>query len=118
MVQRDQGITPVQAAAGGWSRLLPGHEVDLLGDSATGGSLRQGEAASPARDEAGEAIKARLAQPQSQLSIQMDPDTGKMIVRLTDPQTGEVIRQLPPEEMLKLAKAIDRYLGLLVDRHS
>jgi uncharacterized FlaG/YvyC family protein len=29
-----------------------------------------------------------------------------------------VIRQIPPEEMLRLAKEIDRYLGLLVDKGS
>jgi len=34
------------------------------------------------------------------------------------PTTGEVIRQIPPEEMLKLAEAIDKYLGLFVDRQS
>jgi len=39
-------------------------------------------------------------------SIQTDPTTNEIVVRLMDGATGQVIRQIPAEEMLKMARAI------------
>ncbi|BAF69755.1 flagellar protein FlaG [Nitratiruptor sp. SB155-2] len=49
----------------------------------------------------------------SQLRIEVDKDTGKQIVKIVDQETKEVIRQLPPEALLKIAKYIDEITGLL-----
>ncbi len=48
------------------------------------------------------------------LQFSMDEDTGKTIVRVTDIQTGELIRQIPSQEMVELAKALDRMQGALL----
>jgi flagellar protein FlaG len=48
------------------------------------------------------------------LQFSMDEDTGKTIVRVTDVQTGELIRQIPSQEMVELAKALDRMQGALL----
>ena len=35
-------------------------------------------------------------------------DTGRVIIRLTDPKTGEIVREIPPEEMIKkMAKIVN-----------
>ncbi|MGI5837331.1 MAG: flagellar protein FlaG [Chloroflexota bacterium] len=63
-------------------------------------------------------VELALAAQRAKLVFEKHETTGKIVARLKDPETGEVIRQIPPEEMLKLAEAIDKYLGLLVDRQS
>jgi len=44
------------------------------------------------------------------LSISKDSETGKSIIRLIDNETREVIRQIPPENILNIARTIDQFL--------
>jgi flagellar protein FlaG len=46
----------------------------------------------------------------------MDEETGIQVVKIIDSQTKEVIRQLPPETTLKIAKYIDEITGLLFEK--
>jgi flagellar protein FlaG len=58
---------------------------------------------------------ARIVQPKaSNLDFAIDKDSGKTIVRITDRQTGEMIRQIPSEEMVDLARNLDRMQGMLM----
>jgi flagellar protein FlaG len=41
------------------------------------------------------------------LSFSVDSTTGYHVVRVTNPQTGEVVRQLPSEELLKIAQSME-----------
>lgn len=50
-----------------------------------------------------------------QLSFFVDKDTGKQGVRVIDMKTKEVIKQIPPEQMLDLTKRIKEQLGVLLD---
>lgn len=50
------------------------------------------------------------------IQFNLDDDTGKTIVKVIDLATKEVIRQFPSEEMLSIAKAIDKMKGLLVQQ--
>ena len=50
----------------------------------------------------------------SSLEFTQDPSTGKTVVRIIDAGTKQVIRQFPSEEMLVIARAIDRMQGLLL----
>ncbi|WP_374399279.1 flagellar protein FlaG [Niveibacterium sp.] len=45
------------------------------------------------------------------LQFSIDEDTGRTIVRIVDTATKEVIRQIPSEEVLAIAKALDRANG-------
>jgi flagellar protein FlaG len=47
------------------------------------------------------------------LQFRVDQGTGKMVVTVTDGETGEVIRQVPGEEALKMAQRIEDMTGLL-----
>lgn len=51
-------------------------------------------------------IQSYLADTQRELQMQVDKSTGRTIVRVVNPQTQELIRQIPSEEVLKLAAAI------------
>ena len=48
------------------------------------------------------------------LSFSLDQESDQMVVKVIDQGTKEVIRQIPSEEMLALAKALDTMKGLLV----
>ncbi|MDP3030940.1 MAG: flagellar protein FlaG [Rhodocyclaceae bacterium] len=48
------------------------------------------------------------------LNFSIDDSTGKSIVRITDGETGELIRQIPSEEMLAIADSLDKMQGLLL----
>ncbi|HUL13931.1 MAG TPA: flagellar protein FlaG [Methylococcaceae bacterium] len=47
------------------------------------------------------------------LQFSMDEDSGKIVVQIKDQETDQVIRQIPPEFMLKLAEQMDKFKGLL-----
>ena len=51
----------------------------------------------------------------SQVSFQVDEDTGRTVIRVIDPETKEVLRQIPPETMLRLMARMTQMLGELVD---
>jgi flagellar protein FlaG len=40
------------------------------------------------------------------LEFQKDPDTKRMVVKIVNLQTGEVISQIPPEYILRLAESL------------
>lgn len=42
------------------------------------------------------------------MNIGFDGELNKMIVRVTDAETNEVIRELPPEEVLDIARFLER----------
>lgn len=50
-----------------------------------------------------------------QLQFRVDQGTGEMIVTVTDAETGEVIRQVPGEEALRMAQRIEDSLSGLLD---
>jgi flagellar protein FlaG len=48
-------------------------------------------------------IQRFLSQSSLQLEFVVDEGSGRTIIRVSDPETGQTIRQIPPEEILKLA---------------
>jgi flagellar protein FlaG len=47
--------------------------------------------------------------------ILKNPDM--IVLKIMNSDTGEVVRQIPPKEAVRLAKAIDELMGLFVDKH-
>lgn len=50
----------------------------------------------------------------SDLKFTVDEETGYDVVRFVDVKTKEVIRQIPAQEMLVIAKRLDELRGLLI----
>jgi flagellar protein FlaG len=48
------------------------------------------------------------------LSFSVDEDSGKFVVKVVDKETKEVVKQIPSEEMLKLAQSLEQLKGLLI----
>lgn len=49
-----------------------------------------------------------------ELTFDIDDDSGRTVVKVIDSSTNEVLRQIPSEEMLGIAKALDQIQGLLI----
>jgi flagellar protein FlaG len=52
------------------------------------------------------------------LQFRVDEATGRMVVSLYDAETGEVIRQLPGEDALRIAQRIQESLGAMLDEQA
>ena len=50
------------------------------------------------------------------LDFSVDPRTGERVVRILDKTTGELIREVPPEEVLQVMAALRALKGLLLSR--
>jgi len=50
------------------------------------------------------------------LSFSVDETTGYNVVRVVNPNTGELVRQLPSEELLKIARDFQRLNNVLVSQ--
>lgn len=72
---------------------------------------------SPNRELLDSAVKATnefISRVNNSLQFSIDDETGTSIIKVVDKNTKEVIRQIPSEEMLAIAKALDTIKGLLV----
>ncbi|PZM90497.1 MAG: flagellar biosynthesis protein FlaG, partial [Actinobacteria bacterium] len=49
------------------------------------------------------------------LRFRLHEDTDRLIVQVLDAETLEVIREIPPEELLDLASRIHEMIGLFID---
>jgi flagellar protein FlaG len=49
------------------------------------------------------------------LQFRLDQATGQMVVSICDAETGEVIRQVPGEEALRIAQRIENQLSTMLD---
>jgi flagellar protein FlaG len=80
-------------------------------------------AASPAQPASSDDLKRATQELQRRISLMapelqfsVDEESGRSIIKVTDPVTKEVIRQIPSEQALKLNQALDQFRGLLVNR--
>lgn len=70
----------------------------------------------PSVQEAVEKVNSAMQeQTGDRLSLSVDRDTNRVIVRYKDPQSGEVVRQFPPETILKMVKQLDKLKGTMLD---
>ena len=52
------------------------------------------------------ANKSELFGHDRELSFTRDTDTRRMLIQIKDRQTGEVVQQIPPKELLELVKTL------------
>lgn len=48
------------------------------------------------------------------LRFEIDDVTNRVVTKVIDKETGELIRQMPTEEVLRFARALDRLQGMFV----
>ncbi|MBI3524226.1 MAG: flagellar protein FlaG [Betaproteobacteria bacterium] len=65
---------------------------------------------------ASEELQRRIQVTAPELQFTVDHDSGRTLIKVTDPATNEVIRQIPSEEVLQINKGLDRFQGLLLNQ--
>ena len=61
-----------------------------------------------------ESINKTLQVVAQNIEFSVDRDTKQVIVKVIDQQTKQVLRQIPNEEILEIAKSLDKLQGLLI----
>jgi flagellar protein FlaG len=52
------------------------------------------------------------------LRFEQDKDTGIQVIQIVDAESGKLVRQIPPEELLNITKALRDIKGLMVSKES
>ena len=76
------------------------------------------ETAQPARmaiEKAAKELESFVQSMGRNLNISVDSNTGYHVVTVTNPETGEVIRQMPSPELLKIAQSLPKFDGLFLN---
>lgn len=71
--------------------------------------------------EAAEQLERAVRQTGRNLNFHVDADSGVIVVKVVDAVSGEVIRQIPNEETLRLAKSLaagNKDVSLIVDERA
>lgn len=67
-------------------------------------------------DKAAQQIQSFVQSMGRDLKFSVDGATGYHVVTVTNPQTGEVVRQMPSPELLKIAQSLPQYSSGLVNQ--
>ncbi len=51
----------------------------------------------------------------TELRLEVDPETRTVVVKVLDSETEDVIRQIPPEEFMRLSKRMKELIGVLFE---
>ncbi|AUM00390.1 MAG TPA: flagellar protein FlaG [Pseudothauera hydrothermalis] len=105
-----------EAAVRGTAQSNRSAEVNVVEQSVGIAAVAQPEQANDpqALEEAVKRIREFVQPINDSIQFSLDDDTGRTIVKVIDLQTQEVLRQIPSEEVLNIAKALDRLQGLLI----
>jgi len=77
------------------------------------------ETSAPSREvvaKAAQQIQSFVQSMGRNLNFSVDSTTGYHVVRVTNPETGEIIRQLPSEELLRIAQSFAQINSALVNQ--
>ncbi len=74
----------------------------------------QAEAAPDAVDRAVAEINESLLNHAVGVRFEIDSETDQVVVKVVDRTSGELIRQMPSEEVLRIAKLMGRFAGVLM----
>lgn len=86
----------------------PSERVDSVSDTRNGQSQE-------GLDHLGDLLRDYLQTQGSQIVFRVDNESGRLVTEVRDSTTGELLRQIPPEETLRAAVAVHEYLGLIIN---
>ena len=104
----------------------PEIKVDAAADAAVAASKVRAEvnmeqysrATKEVMQAAAQQIQGYLKDSGRNLNVSVDESTGYYVARVVNPETGEVVRSLPSEETLRIARSIDQMRGMLVNQRA
>ena len=69
-------------------------------------------------EEAVKNVQSFVSTVNQNLEFSVDDDTGRTVIKVIDRQTEQILRQIPSEEMLQIAKALGKLDGLLIKQQA
>ena len=60
-------------------------------------------------------INEESARIDAKLSLAVDAELNRVLIRFTDPSSGEVVKQIPPEAVLEMMRRLDDLKGAMFD---
>jgi len=103
-VTHRQTVTPVQATADAASK----PPTDTQAKASEEARARQARAAAVTQ------LQESVQDVHRELRFRVDEATGQMVVRVVEPETGTLIRQIPDQNVLELHAFLESTSGLLV----
>lgn len=98
-------------------RVTQSSNAELGGNSAQAEQAEKNTVSDPANpfEDALNKVNESMQAWSTGIRFEMDEDTESMVVKLVNNETGDVIRQVPSEAMLKVAKMIIQMQGGSID---
>ncbi|QKF62988.1 FlaG family protein [Campylobacter mucosalis] len=96
---------------------LQTREIENVSKSNELDGLNQDELKNKMKDVTKE-LNTQMERLETNIRFDYDGDVNLMIVKVTEASTGEVIRELPTKEALKISKYFKESIGLLFDKES
>ncbi|MGK6310974.1 flagellar protein FlaG [Variovorax sp. DT-64] len=107
-------VAPAADNSPWWTQMLPVRRNAPAWDEQA--SAEAMDAATPVQvEQAVRELNASLQTRSVGLQFEVDEDTDKVIVKVVDRDSGELIRQIPSEEAVRIARMLDSAPGLLMD---
>lgn len=106
---------PAGAVASGAAKAAAGPAASAA--FGTVGAVRAPGAPDPL-DEAVNKINKSLQAAGQGVEFSVDDDSKRMVVKVVDTETHEVLRQMPSVEALEIAKALDHAKGMLIKQEA
>ncbi|MDP2243838.1 flagellar protein FlaG [Pseudomonas sp.] len=107
---------PVAAAKGRTEPLVTVAETPTVGQARApvlASVDAEGQAGRESLEQAVSSIKDFVQAIRRDLNFSLDDSSGRVVIKVTDSVSGDVIRQMPSEEALRLAESLDEVRSLL-----
>ena len=105
-----QNITPVKPEPS-----ISAEDVGRAAAARKGESMQQINEAIEHLDDAIEALNAAVKKVPTSLHFSIDDASNRFVVQVTDTNTGEIIRKVPGDAILRIARQIESLKGVLFD---
>lgn len=97
------------------SAVVPAQDAKSTADAIPVAKAAAQPTTSEAVKAAAQQIESYLKDSSRELEFHLDEGSGQMVVTVKDAATGDVIRQVPGEEVLRMARALKEGSALLAD---
>ena len=114
-----QYVPPVQTSAGGARPVEASPDTSKIQSPRDTAGVKTADA--PSSEQLTQAVKQIqdvIKQTAQSLQFSIDKDSGMTVVKVVDTESKKVIRQIPSEEVMAIAKALDKLQGLLVKQQA
>ena len=112
-------LPAIPAKESPWTQLLASRATGTGAPAAGDVPADTVEEATPEQIEtAVKEVNASLQARSISLQFEVDKDTDKLIVKVVDLTNGEVIRQIPSEEVVRIARVMGKAPGVLVSQQA